>query len=198
VTSRATIRLARLGQPLEVAAVGIADVKVRRPVFAQDHRHLAAAGGGGRAHVRPAEPGEGPARAGREVVIEDVGVVKFVGDVIEGHVARHPARRRHQAIVLGYRLRVLAVEVGYVNLAVRAILPFECNLGLCDSLAAERLDEVIRERMYLAPQGCAGVGFGNERVFVEGVGGLGLEVAVVAAVMRYCEASALVNAKPWT
>ena len=111
---------------------------------------------------------------------------------------RHPARRGHQAVVLGHRLGVVPVEVGDVNLAVRAALAFEGDLGLRDAFAAQRLDEVIRERMGLPPQRRAGVGLGNQRALVVRISGLGLRLPLLLPLMRYCAASAFVNAKPWT
>ena len=175
--------LRRFGQPLQAAAVGIGHIQVRPAVHARNKRHLAAAGRGRGAHVRPVEMAPIPARARGEIVMKDVHVVELVGNIVQRQVPRHPARRRHEVVVFGHRLGVVAVEVGDVNLAGRAVLPFEGHLGLRDAFGMLRQgrDKIIRERMNLPPQGCAGVGFGNQRALVVGIAGPRLEVAVVAA-----------------
>jgi len=96
-------------------------------------------------------------------------------------VPGNPAWGGDHAAVLGHGLGVVPVKIGDVNLAGAPVLGFEGDFGLGDPLAAERLDEIIREGVSLAPNRCAGISLRDQRALVDGVRNPPLQVPVVTA-----------------
>src|SRR5207248_2806726 len=140
-------------------------------VFAQDHGYFTAIGRYGGAHVRAAVPGKGPASAGEQVLMKNVHMIKLVRSVVDLFAARYPARGGNDGVVCRRRMWIVAVEIRGENLAIPARIIFEGNLSQGDAFVLRnRVDEIIRESMRLAPQRCAGIGFCNQAALIETIG----------------------------
>src|SRR6185436_3764465 len=94
-----------------------------------------------------------------QVVTVNVRVAAPIRRVTKREPARHPRRRGDDRFIIRDAYRVVAVEIGKVNLAVRTGIHLEGDLGLGDAFAVEGTEKVIGKSVRLPAQRGAIVAF---------------------------------------